>query len=815
MLAVLAIGFKAKAQCYTYTTTNNFQYNNTAYGNSMYFEYHISNSSLDNLYFKFNIINLNGTGDGDTTNFSFLTSSNYIDIYPTFNSLTSGTYNIFIQIIDSTNTSCNSTVFSNTVGVVNCPTLTINTNLVGNVLNDPSGLFTYTVDVFPSVSYFNFYYTVYPVSTFSTPVCNTYFMDNIYSFPNSYSHKLNNDGTYVKYANFLFGGTQCVYAVDTFYVATGISPPPTINFYNSNLGNYCYNQQDSLSQQILVTACNVPNTCSLVATVKWPSPIPTQTYVLTYNGNLYFKLDLSNTLAQYTFNPGTYAFPITFSTTDGTQLFYESGTNDTLLYTLNINSCGNLQGSVYLDNDLSCTQNGGEQGHYGLNVIATNTLGQNYYAWTDATGNYDFFNIPAGTYTIQYVDYNYGYSVTCTNNQPHLTAVSVNSVTIEHFAINCLTGVDYGAYGAWVSGSPMFNGLFPGLNSTIYPNVNFNPYCNNGNTPAQIKLVLTPCVKYDAIATSSYTWIQTPDIIIPSATGDTVVWNNVSPNIYWLYYNLMAPVITCTNAQVGDTACFTLMVYPLNDNNPTNNIFTFCRAIGVSYDPNSKEVSPAGTTAMGYIPPTTQELTYTIHFQNTGSASALNIYVLDTLSQYLNVNSLKIISSSHSMQPIMLSNNVIKFNFPNIMLADSTHNEPQSHGYVTYKINLKPSLPLGTQIKNTGYIYFDYNEPVVTNTTKSTLYLVQGLASYSKNNNLQVYPNPSTNSINIKSNVHFVNYKIVDITGREVLSNTVNTVDSILNIPINMLDNGSYIIYLQDENHEVSSQKIMKLSPQK
>lgn len=815
LLALVAVGFNAKAQCPTYTvTTNDIDANNNVIGNSVSFLIPVNNINADSLICNYSITNLNGTS-GNYSSYYYLSSSGTYDLTPAFYSLPNGCYSISIQLVNISNTSCTTSIYSNTVCVVNsvtCPSYTLNNNLVSNTLNDPSGLYSYSVDISPSSSVAVIYNNVSPVGSYSTQCPNSGFYDYITTFPQANSHSLASN-SYIQNTTLYVNNIQCAQLTSSFSVNSFLNPSSITYFYgNSSNNNYCYSYQDSMSQQIYANVCDLTITAGLIATINWPSPIPTQTYTMTTWGNGYYYVSLSNSLAQYTLTPGNYSIPVTLSTTDGSPLNY-IGVNDTLFYNLNIASCGNLQGTVYVDNNLSCTQNGSEQGYYGLQVTATNSAGQVYYAWTDANGNYDFFQIPTGTYTVQYVDYYNGYTVTCANSMPHLTTVTANSVTIENFAVNCSGSFDYAAWGAWVQGSPM-NGLFPGQTSHIYPYVDLNPYCNN-NTTAQIKLVLTPCVKYDATATSTYTWNQTPDAIIPAITGDTVVWNNVSPSSFWYYYNYMVPVITCTNAQVGDTACFTLIVTPLNDANLTNNMITICRPIGVSYDPNYKEVSPAGTTAMGYIPPATQELTYTIHFQNTGSAPALNIYVLDTLSQNLNVNSLKIVSASHSMQPIMLNDNVVKFNFPNIMLADSTHNEPQSHGYVTYKINLKPSLPLGTQIKNTGYIYFDYNEPVVTNTTKSTLYLASGLADYNKNNNIQLYPNPSATHINIKSNVRFENYKIVDVTGREVMNNVVSTVDSTLTIPVNMLDNGSYIIYLQDENNEVYSQKFMKLASQK
>ena len=63
----------------------------------------------------------------------------------------------------------------------------------------------------------------------------------------------------------------------------------------------------------------------------------------------------------------------------------------------------------------------------------------------------------------------------------------------------------------------------------------------------------------------------------------------------------------------------------------------------------------------------------------------------------------------------------MKFIFNDIFLPDSTTNEPESHGYITYTINQNPDLPNNSKIKNTAAIYFDFNDPVITNTVLNTI----------------------------------------------------------------------------------------------
>ena len=53
-------------------------------------------------------------------------------------------------------------------------------------------------------------------------------------------------------------------------------------------------------------------------------------------------------------------------------------------------------------------------------------------------------------------------------------------------------------------------------------------------------------------------------------------------------------------------------------------------------------------------------------------------------------------------------------------MPDSTTNEPESHGYIKFKINPQEDLTLGTQVENFADIFFDFNDPIRTNTTLTT-----------------------------------------------------------------------------------------------
>lgn len=170
-----------------------------------------------------------------------------------------------------------------------------------------------------------------------------------------------------------------------------------------------------------------------------------------------------------------------------------------------------------------------------------------------------------------------------------------------------------------------------------------------------------------------------------------------------------------------------------------------------SFDPNDKTVWPAneelqGQTLFG------EALTYRIRFQNTGNDTAYDVVILDTLSEYLDWSTFRILDQSHPMESKFYDDGTVEFTFNNIMLPDSNVNEPESHGFVTYRIMPDSGLAEKTPIRNTAHIIFDVNDPVRTNTTENIM--VSGIVSISEQNtnkpsSVSIYPNPSRSLIHV------------------------------------------------------------------
>ncbi len=458
------------------------------------------------------------------------------------------------------------------------------------------------------------------------------------------------------------------------------------------------------------------------------------------------------------------------------------------LKSLPCNFTAALMGQVVYDANSNCVNDAGEQNLCYQSVKLTQGINTNI-AFTDNSGHYYFTNAATGNYTIGLGNLTNGYNVQCTSSLPHSTSIIADSLTTEDFSVACTPSFDiiansFSPIGTW----------WPGQNVKIWSNVSIlKTACNGITTPGKIRLIFPPCLTYIADTTLP---LQ-PDSVSYSLSGDTV-WYYIA-DVYnpspYLYNSILTSAHICNTATSADTLCVELSVSALNDNNTSNNTYARCMPISASYDPNFKEVTPKGSGSAGYIPSTTVEMLYTIHFQNTGNAPAVNIRVTDTLSQNLDPNTFEIISSSHYMQNNSLTNGVITFNFMNIMLPDSSADMLNSMGFVSYKISLKPGLAPLTKIKNTANIYFDYNAPVRTNTTLNTI----DAATEVKNNSfssdeISLFPNPSNSEITVRATKDISSIRICDLIGNVVYhKQDMKTTE----VKVNLLDLSSGIYFVE------------------
>jgi uncharacterized repeat protein (TIGR01451 family) len=138
--------------------------------------------------------------------------------------------------------------------------------------------------------------------------------------------------------------------------------------------------------------------------------------------------------------------------------------------------------------------------------------------------------------------------------------------------------------------------------------------------------------------------------------------------------------------------------------------------VSTSFDPNDKQATPQLTPEQVTAG---KRINYTIRFQNTGTDTAFNIVIADTLSSLLQDSTLQMIGSSKPCK-VTVTGNVVFFEFLNVLLPDSGINSIGSNGYVSFSVQPKTSVN-SSSIPNTASIYFDYNVPVATNTATTLI----------------------------------------------------------------------------------------------
>ncbi|GDX52446.1 hypothetical protein LBMAG27_14930 [Bacteroidota bacterium] len=329
-------------------------------------------------------------------------------------------------------------------------------------------------------------------------------------------------------------------------------------------------------------------------------------------------------------------------------------------------------------------------------------------------GGYSF-NTDLNTYTVEIDTADLPFLLTCPSSIDTTVNVTVadSLVTDIDYAFNCYPGYDIGAWNVH-SNLSFFPGNIAHINFSAGNVVTcfYNGGASTCSSPAmsgQVMAILTGPATYNGPLSGS--------LIPSSVSGDTIIWNIPDFNLLNCTNSFAFSVYVNTSANSGDPLCLEIIVSPdAGDNHISNNHFIHCFQVVNSYDPNEKEVSPVGSL----VYPFNDWLTYTIHFQNTGTAPAQHIQVLDTLDADLDASTFQLLSYSHAPMVQLFGSNV-KFNFPNINLPDSTTDAEASKGYVSYRVKPLANLPLGTTIENTASIYFDFNSPIVTNTVSNII----------------------------------------------------------------------------------------------
>lgn len=224
-------------------------------------------------------------------------------------------------------------------------------------------------------------------------------------------------------------------------------------------------------------------------------------------------------------------------------------------------------------------------------------------------------------------------------------------------------------------------------------------------------------------------------------------------------------------------------------------------ALLCSYDPNDKLVSSTDKTGNIRIMEQDDELVYTIRFQNTGNYFAEDVRITDVISEDLDLSTFNFLASSHDVE-ITIRDREVTFMFEDIFLIDSTSSLLESQGFVSFSI--KPyEIILDDQFDNQANIYFDFNDPIITNVAQSLVYDPSVAVSETINDaGVLVYPQPVNEklTIDVSGIIHGEwHFFIVDISGKVMVSDQMRTENRVV-LDMSSYHEGVYVLIIQNDN---------------
>ncbi len=488
---------------------------------------------------------------------------------------------------------------------------------------------------------------------------------------------------------------------------------------------------------------------------------------------------------------GTYTPFIKFTMPDG-----KIAVNNT--HSVNIiNTCDEVSGYLYNDANGNCVKDVGESPKVNYPVYISGG-GRSYYDYTDINGFYSF-NVPTGiAYNLSVSTYSYcssGTTVSCPSSGS--VSFTLSSSYYQNFAFTGITSFDASVY-------------FYNISPRSYIRTDENSSGRIGyNVASTTPISGTVSMTLDPL-TVFVSSVPTPT----SISGSMITWNysGLSTTSRMQFIDVTfhtSPLADTFNPMdsTGDIICLDFDITPtIGDCYLPNNHHHRCIPVGMSWDPNNKEVSPQGAGPEGIIAPGT-DLTYTINFQNMGTSFARNVFVMDTLDPDLDINTFQLISNSHPVQVHWIEGNILKFAFDNIMLVDTSVSQDSSQGYFQYRIKHNATAPIGTEISNTASIYFDSNPAIVTNTTHNKLGEPNSIPNRNnESSTIKIYPNPAQEFVMIEiEGKELATIEVYNMLGK--LIETKAIINHQEKLSIEKYNNGVYLINALNKTGQIVDTK--------
>lgn len=458
--------------------------------------------------------------------------------------------------------------------------------------------------------------------------------------------------------------------------------------------------------------------------------------------------------------------------------------------------CSGIRLNAFLDDNNNGIQEANERNF---------PLGQFHYDVND-TNTLHNITAPFGVYTIYDVNQSNSYDVNYTIDAAY--SAMYNLSTAAYNDLHVITGSGMMVYNFPITSVLNYDDLATVIVPLSAPRAGFS-YKN---------IIVYSNLGSQTVASGTVTFTANQGITITdiSQLGTTSLANGFSYNFTDLL-PFETRMITVTmyvppipTVAIGQLITNTVSIEPMQtDIVPNNNSNISIQPVIASYDPNDK-TEAHGEKILYSTFSNDDYLFYTIRFENTGNASAVNVLISDELDARIDESSVKMIASSHDYILDRTDSN-LTWRFDNIELPVSIADTEIGKGYISFKVKLKPSFNVGDIIPNKAEIYFDFNPAIITNTFNTEFVAQLNTASFETDNFL-LYPNPTKNNIHIElpnnlgdtiKTVSF--YDVLGKTVKQITNSNSNTAM----IDVSQLSSGLYFVEIQTENNTKLVKKLI------
>ena len=578
--------------------------------------------------------------------------------------------------------------------------------------------------------------------------------------------------------------TNCDTATVTIVVQNNliINITPTYNDFNSdgfvNVGDVV-NYQYSLTNNESTSATNIslssPNVTIYGGTLA--SLAPGATNNTTFTGT---HVITQNDINTHTVN----------TTVTSTGINNGVTVNSSVSNSFNLSVSDGIRLNAFLDTNNNGIQDSGEtnSGYYGSFAYTINGGSPNYIFANPSNIAYLYESNPATLYNLSFVVGNSYYTTplyTCTTTYSNVTVTTGSGITTYNFPVQYNPFTDLGVI--------LYSYLDPPMPGFTYNNVIF--IRNNGT-----QTIPSGTVTFTKDANVNITGVN--QTVTNTPTGFTYNFTNLLPfQTRSITVTMQVPTIptVALGQQLTNAVSATI---PSSDVLVSNNTSSLTQTIVGSYDPNDKQEIHGGRIVHSTFT-SNDFLTYTIRFENTGTANAINIKVDDFLDSKLDENSIVMVASSHNYVLNRNGSN-LSWRFNGINLPPSNGSATIGHGYITFQIKPKSGYAIGDIIPNYANIYFDFNPAIITNVCTTEFVATLSNPNFAFND-LNYFPNPVKNSLSI-SNSNTIDFiEITSVLGQKILAQKVNDLET--EIDMSNLSKGIYFVKIGSQNQE----KVVKI----